>query len=213
MRSHRLLLYGYPGCGKTLLASAVAKECGLNFISIKGPELLNKYIGASEKSVSTPVLDSSSLRSLDGRSATCSSGQVRPSRAFSSSTSSTRSRRSGELELGPSDAARLSRGHGQRTRQHGGHGSRREPDADPDGRRGGLGRRVRPRGHEVRLPRLLRRTVAIAHRPCLPCSRPDLIDSALLRPGRLDKSLLCDMPSAEEREEVRPLRGARRAER
>ena len=49
---NRLLLYGYPGCGKTLLASAVAKECGLNFISIKGPELLNKYIGASEKSVS-----------------------------------------------------------------------------------------------------------------------------------------------------------------
>jgi SpoVK/Ycf46/Vps4 family AAA+-type ATPase len=49
--SYRLLLYGYPGCGKTLLASAVAKECGLNFISVKGPEILNKYIGASEKSV------------------------------------------------------------------------------------------------------------------------------------------------------------------
>ena len=46
-----LLLYGYPGCGKTLLASAVAKECGLNFISIKGPEVLNKYIGASEKAI------------------------------------------------------------------------------------------------------------------------------------------------------------------
>lgn len=46
-----ILLYGYPGCGKTLLASAVAKECGLNFISVKGPEILNKYIGASEKSV------------------------------------------------------------------------------------------------------------------------------------------------------------------
>lgn len=45
-------MYGYPGCGKTLLASAVAKECGLNFISVKGPEILNKYIGASEKSVS-----------------------------------------------------------------------------------------------------------------------------------------------------------------
>ncbi|KAG5341525.1 hypothetical protein C0989_009886 [Termitomyces sp. Mn162] len=39
------------GCGKTLLASAVAKECGLNFISVKGPEILNKYIGASEKSI------------------------------------------------------------------------------------------------------------------------------------------------------------------
>jgi peroxin-1 len=48
---HSLLLYGFPGCGKTLLASAVAKECGLNFISVKGPEILNKYIGASEKSV------------------------------------------------------------------------------------------------------------------------------------------------------------------
>lgn len=46
-----LLLYGYPGCGKTMLASAVARECGLNFISVKGPEILNKYIGASEKSV------------------------------------------------------------------------------------------------------------------------------------------------------------------
>lgn len=51
LRLSRLLLYGYPGSGKTLLASAVAKECELNFISIKGPELLNKYIGASEKSV------------------------------------------------------------------------------------------------------------------------------------------------------------------
>src|SRR5205814_356600 len=46
-----LLLYGYPGCGKTLLASAVASEFGMNFISVKGPELLNKYIGASEQSV------------------------------------------------------------------------------------------------------------------------------------------------------------------
>ena len=46
-----LLLFGYPGCGKTLLASAVASEFGMNFISVKGPELLNKYIGASEQSV------------------------------------------------------------------------------------------------------------------------------------------------------------------
>ena len=37
-----LLLYGPPGCGKTLMASAVARECGLNFVSVKGPELLNK---------------------------------------------------------------------------------------------------------------------------------------------------------------------------
>jgi SpoVK/Ycf46/Vps4 family AAA+-type ATPase len=54
LHAFSLLLYGFPGCGKTLLASAVAKECGLNFISVKGPELLNKYIGASEKSVDVP---------------------------------------------------------------------------------------------------------------------------------------------------------------
>lgn len=52
----RLLLFGYPGCGKTLLASAVAKECGLNFIGVKGPEILNKYIGASEKTVRYPII-------------------------------------------------------------------------------------------------------------------------------------------------------------
>ena len=43
-----ILIYGPPGCGKTLLASAAAGECGLNFISVKGPELLGKYIGSSE---------------------------------------------------------------------------------------------------------------------------------------------------------------------
>jgi peroxin-1 len=46
-----ILLYGYPGCGKTILAGSAAKKCGLNLISIKGPELLNKYIGASEQSI------------------------------------------------------------------------------------------------------------------------------------------------------------------
>ena len=46
-----LLLYGPPGCGKTLLAGAVSREAGMNFISVKGPELLNKYIGASEMAV------------------------------------------------------------------------------------------------------------------------------------------------------------------
>lgn len=46
-----VLLYGAPGTGKTLLAAAVAGESGLNFISVKGPELLSKYIGASEEAV------------------------------------------------------------------------------------------------------------------------------------------------------------------
>jgi len=46
-----VLLYGPPGCGKTLLAKAIANECGANYISVKGPELLNKYVGESEKAV------------------------------------------------------------------------------------------------------------------------------------------------------------------
>ena len=42
-----LLLYGYPGCGKTYFAQAIANELNINYISVKGPELLNKYIGIS----------------------------------------------------------------------------------------------------------------------------------------------------------------------
>ena len=46
-----ILLSGPPGCGKTLLAKAVANETQVNFISVKGPELLSKYVGESERGV------------------------------------------------------------------------------------------------------------------------------------------------------------------
>ncbi|UKJ88483.2 ATPase [Theileria orientalis] len=46
-----VLLYGPPGCGKTLLAKAISNECKANFISVKGPEILNKYVGESEKAI------------------------------------------------------------------------------------------------------------------------------------------------------------------
>jgi transitional endoplasmic reticulum ATPase len=46
-----VLMYGPPGTGKTLLAKAIANESQSNFISVKGPELLNKYVGESEKGV------------------------------------------------------------------------------------------------------------------------------------------------------------------
>lgn len=49
--SSGMLLYGPPGCGKTMLARAVANESDSNFISIKGPELLSKWVGESEKKV------------------------------------------------------------------------------------------------------------------------------------------------------------------
>jgi transitional endoplasmic reticulum ATPase len=46
-----ILLYGEPGTGKTLLAKAVANESGVNFISIKGPQLISRYVGESERGV------------------------------------------------------------------------------------------------------------------------------------------------------------------
>ncbi|EKX74266.1 ATPase, AAA family domain containing protein [Theileria equi strain WA] len=46
-----ILLYGPPGCGKTLLAKAISNECNANFISVKGPELLNMYVGESERAI------------------------------------------------------------------------------------------------------------------------------------------------------------------
>ncbi|KAI5970686.1 AFG2 [Candida margitis] len=46
-----VLLYGPPGCSKTLTAKALATESGLNFLAIKGPEIFNKYVGESERTI------------------------------------------------------------------------------------------------------------------------------------------------------------------
>ncbi|PKI84890.1 Peroxisome biosynthesis protein pex1 [Malassezia vespertilionis] len=140
-----LLLYGYPGCGKTLLASAIAKETGLNFISVKGPELLNKYIGASEKSV----------RDLFERAQA-----AKPCVLFFDEFDSIAPKR-GHDSTGVTDRVV------------------NQMLTQMDGAEGLDGVYV-----------------------LAATSRPDLIDSALLRPGRLDKSLLCDMPSLEDRLDI-----------
>ncbi|ORX46363.1 AAA-domain-containing protein [Piromyces finnis] len=140
-----LLLYGYPGCGKTLLASAVAKECGLNFISVKGPELLNKYIGASEKSV----------RDLFERAQS-----AKPCVLFFDEFDAIAPRR-GHDNTGVTDRVV------------------NQMLTQMDGAEGLDGVYV-----------------------LAATSRPDLIDPALLRPGRLDKSLLCNMPDLEERIDI-----------
>ncbi|GAA5856306.1 hypothetical protein JCM8547_000862 [Rhodosporidiobolus lusitaniae] len=140
-----LLLYGYPGCGKTLLASAVAKECGLNFISVKGPEILNKYIGASEKSV-RDLFD-------------CAQA-AKPCILFFDEFDSIAPKR-GHDSTGVTDRVV------------------NQMLTQMDGAEGLDGVYV-----------------------LAATSRPDLIDPALLRPGRLDKSILCDMPSASDRLEI-----------
>lgn len=140
-----LLLYGYPGCGKTLLASAVAGECGLNFISVKGPEILNKYIGASEKSV----------RDLFERAQA-----ARPCVLFFDEFDSVAPKR-GHDSTGVTDRVV------------------NQLLTQMDGAEGLSGVYV-----------------------LAATSRPDLIDPALLRPGRLDKSLLCDMPDTDDRLDI-----------
>lgn len=140
-----LLLYGFPGCGKTMLASAVAGECGLNFISVKGPEILNKYIGASEKSV----------RDLFDRAQA-----ARPCVLFFDEFDSIAPKR-GHDSTGVTDRVV------------------NQLLTQMDGAEGLSGVYV-----------------------LAATSRPDLIDPALLRPGRLDKSLLCDMPSHEDRLDI-----------
>ncbi|KAH8676091.1 ATPase protein [Xylariales sp. PMI_506] len=140
-----LLLYGYPGCGKTLLASAVAGECGLNFISVKGPEILNKYIGASEKSV----------RDLFERASA-----AKPCVLF----------------FDEFDSIAPKRGHDST----------------------GVTDRV-----VNQLLTLMDGAEGLSGVYVLAAtSRPDLIDPALLRPGRLDKSLLCDFPDLDDRIDI-----------
>ncbi|TKA76161.1 hypothetical protein B0A49_03966 [Cryomyces minteri] len=140
-----LLLYGYPGCGKTLLASAVAGECGLNFISVKGPEILNKYIGASEKSV----------RDLFDRAEA-----ARPCVLFFDEFDSIAPKR-GHDSTGVTDRVV------------------NQLLTQMDGAEGLSGVYV-----------------------LAATSRPDLIDPALLRPGRLDKSLICDLPGLDDRLDI-----------
>ncbi|KAI9053395.1 hypothetical protein LZ554_002354 [Drepanopeziza brunnea f. sp. 'monogermtubi'] len=140
-----LLLYGYPGCGKTMLASAVAGECGLNFISVKGPEILNKYIGASEKSV----------RDLFDRAEA-----ARPCVLFFDEFDSIAPKR-GHDSTGVTDRVV------------------NQLLTQMDGAEGLSGVYV-----------------------LAATSRPDLIDPALLRPGRLDKSLICDLPNSDDRIDI-----------
>lgn len=140
-----VLLYGYPGCGKTLLASAVAQQCGLNFITVNGPEILNKYIGASEQNV----------RELFERAQS-----VKPCVLFFDEFDSIAPKR-GHDSTGVTDRIV------------------NQLLTQMDGVEGLDGVYV-----------------------LAATSRPDLIDSALLRPGRIDKSVLCNVPGPEERLDI-----------
>ncbi|TFK73222.1 AAA-domain-containing protein [Pluteus cervinus] len=140
-----VLLWGPPGCGKTLLAKAVANESKANFISVKGPELLNKYVGESERAVrqvfSRARASSPCVIFFDELDA------LVPRRDESLSESSARVVNTLLTELDGLDA---------------------------------------------------RKSVYVI----AATNRPDIIDPAMVRPGRLDKLLYVDLPSADERVEI-----------
>ncbi|MEM4747872.1 MAG: CDC48 family AAA ATPase [Archaeoglobaceae archaeon] len=141
-----ILLYGPPGTGKTLLAKAVANESNANFISVKGPELLSKWVGESEKHV---------------RDMFRKARQVAPCIIFFDEIDS----------LAP--------------------------------RRGALGdthvteRVVSQLLTEIDGLEELRDVVVIAA-----TNRPDLIDPALLRPGRIERHIYIPPPDKEARKEI-----------
>ena len=139
------LLYGPPGCGKTLLARAAAEECGARLVAVKGPELLNKYIGQSEAGV---------------RAAFTRAASAKPCALF----------------FDEFDAIAPRRGHDTT---------------------GVTDRVVNAFLTELDGVESLEGVVVLAA-----TSRPDLIDPALLRPGRLDRMLPCPFPTEEERLEI-----------
>jgi ribosome biogenesis ATPase len=140
-----VLLYGPPGCGKTLLAKAVANESGANFISVKGPELLDKYVGESEKAVRV-VFDRARSSS--------------PCIVFFDELDSLVPRRGSD-----------------------------------NGGGGGVSERV--------VNQLLTEMDGLESRRSVfviaATNRPELIDPAMMRPGRLDKLLYVPLPTALER--------------
>jgi len=140
-----LLMYGPPGCSKTMIAKALANESGLNFLSIKGPELFSKWVGESERAV----------REVFRRAR-----QVKPSIVFFDEIDAIGGARGGGAgKVGDRVLAQLL--------------------TEMDGVEGLEGV-----------------TVVAA------TNRPDMMDQALLRPGRLDRVVYVPLPDLETRRQV-----------
>lgn len=144
-----LLLYGPPGCSKTVLARACATESGINFVAVKGPELRSKYVGESERAV----------REI-----------FRKARAVSPSI----------IFFDEIDALGMSR------------------TEDSDSVNEGVLTSLLNEMDGVQ--ELVGVTILAA------TNRPDVIDPALMRPGRLDRILFIGLPDQQAREEILRIR-------
>ncbi|MBI2564549.1 AAA family ATPase [Candidatus Woesearchaeota archaeon] len=141
-----VLVYGAPGTGKTLLAKAIAKESEANFISVKGPELLSKWLGESEKAV---------------REVFKKARQTAPTIIFFDEIDS----------LAPRRGA--------------------------DGDNHVVERVVNQLLTEIDGIESLHDVVVVGA-----TNRPDMLDTALLRPGRFDRIILTPVPDKKTREEI-----------
>ncbi|EFX89715.1 hypothetical protein DAPPUDRAFT_40651, partial [Daphnia pulex] len=146
-----LLMFGPPGCSKTMIAKALATESGLNFIAVKGPELFSKWVGESERAV----------REVFRRAR-----QVAPAIVF----------------LDELDALGSARGSGSTS--------------------AGVGDRVLAQLlTEMDGIEALKDVTVVAA-----TNRPDMIDKALLRPGRLDRIVYVSLPDEATRKEILQLK-------
>ena len=153
-----VLLYGPPGCSKTMLAKAVANESACNFISVKGSELFKKYVGESEKSV---------------RNVFAKARRASPCVIF----------------FDEIDALAVSR-------------SGSSGDSGAGSGSGGKSSNVSDRVIAALLTELdgvdeLSDVFVIAA-----TNRPDIVDPALLRPGRFDKKVFINLPDEKSREKI-----------
>ncbi|KIM36568.1 hypothetical protein M413DRAFT_449106 [Hebeloma cylindrosporum] len=147
-----VLLYGPPGCSKTILARACACESGVNFVAVKGPELLNKFVGESERAV----------REIFRKARAASPSIV----FFDEIDALATSRTSSDTDQGSSHEGVLT-----------------SLLNEMDG-----------------VQELTGVTVVAA------TNRPEAIDSALMRPGRLDRILYVGPPDQTGREEILAIR-------
>ena len=156
-----ILFYGPPGTGKTLLAKAIATEYSLNFFSVKGPELLNMYIGESEANVRRVF-----QRARDAR----------PCVVFFDELDSVAPKRGNQGDSGGVMDRIVSQLLAELDGMSGGGG---DDDGSGSGGGGGGGGGVFVIGAT---------------------NRPDLLDQALLRPGRFDKMLYLGVSDTHEKQ-------------